>query len=142
MFDIALTAQNSKIWDLVTLVQKFHHGIAKFSLVTTLDSGLVIKSVTGIDVHLLSCGFEGGYLQLARLVNIGNLRLVIFLHDPLLSLDHPGILEFLKSCNVQNIPFANNVTTSEFILDKFLEKEMAIYWRCPEVRSERNSIYV
>jgi methylglyoxal synthase len=72
MFDIALTAQNSKIWDLVTLVQKFYSGIVKHSVVTTLDTGLVIKAITGIDVHLLPCGSEGGYLQLARLVQANN----------------------------------------------------------------------
>ena len=72
MFDIALTAQNPKIWDLVTLVQKFYSGIVKHSVVTTLDTGLVIKAITGIDVHLLPCGSEGGYLQLARLVQANN----------------------------------------------------------------------
>jgi len=141
MFDMALTAQNSKTWELATLVQKYHDGIAKHSVITTLDSGLVIKSVTGIDLNLLPHGTEGGYLQLAKLVNSGNLRMVIFLHEPLLRLDDPGIMEFLRSCNVQNIPFANNMTTAEFILHRFLEKEMAASWRCPEARPEHSLIF-
>ena len=141
MFDMALTAQNSKTCELATLVQKYRDGIAKHSVITTLDSGLVIKSVTGIDLNLLPCGTEGGYLQLARLVNTGNLRMVIFLHEPLLRLDDPGIMDLLRSCNVQNIPFANNMTTAEFILHRFLEKEMAASWRCPEARPEQSLIF-
>ena len=141
MFDMALTAQNSKIWDLVTLVQKYRDGIANHSVVTTFDSGPVIKSMTGIDLDLLPCGSEGGYLQLGKLVNSGNLRMVIFLHEPLLRLDDPGILDLLRSCNVQNIPFANNMTTAEFILHRFLEKEMAASWRCPEARPEHSLIF-
>ena len=141
MFDIALAAQDAKIWDLVNLVQKYRDGIAKHSLVATLDTWAVIRSFTGIDVDLLPCGSEGGYLQLAGLVIGGKLRMVIFLHDPRLCLKDPGIMEFLRSCNLQNIPFANNVTTAEFILHRFLEKEMAILWRCPESRFERNFIY-
>ena len=134
MFDMALTAQNSKIWDLVTLVQKYRDGIANHSVVTTFDSGPVIKCMTGIDLDLLPCRSEGGYLQLAKLVNTGNLRMVIFLHEPLLRLDDPGIMDLLRSCNVRNIPFANNMITAEFILHRFLEKEMATLWRCPDTR--------
>jgi methylglyoxal synthase len=141
MFDMALIAQDSRIWDLVALVQKFHGGIAKHSVVATLDTGTFIKSMTGIDVSVLPHGTEGGYAQLARFVNTGNLRMVVFLHDPLLCLGDPGIMEFLRACNAQNIPFANNMTTAEFILYRFLEKEMATYWRCPEARPEHNYIY-
>jgi len=140
MYDMALTAHSSKTGDLVTLVQKYRDGIAKHLVVATLDTGLVIRSITGVGLKLLSCGSEGGYHQLAMLVNTGNLRLVIFLHDPLLCLDDPGVAEFLRSCNIQNIPFANNVTTAEFIIHRFLEKEMASNWRCPEVRPEHNLI--
>jgi methylglyoxal synthase len=141
-YDLALIAQNSKIWDLVNLVQKYQDGIAKHSVVATLETGPIVKSMTGIDMHTLSFGPEGGYLQLAKLVNTGNLRMVIFLHDPRLCLDDPGIMELLRSCHVQNIPFANNLTTAEFILFRFLEKEMATYWRCPEARPEYNYTYV
>ncbi len=142
MYDIALTAENSRIRDMITLVEKYHDGIAKHSVIATLDTGLVVKSRTEIDLKLLPSGFEGGYQQLAGLVKTGNLRMVIFLHDPLLCLDNPGIMELLRSCNEQNIPFANNLTTAEFILYRFLEKEMATYWRGPEARPERNFIYV
>ena len=141
MFDMALTAQNSKIRDLVTLVQKYRDGIANHSVVSTIDSGLVIKNMTGIDLDLLPRGSEGGYLRLAGLVNSGNLRMVIFLHEPMLRLDDPGILDLLRSCNVQNIPFANNMTTAEFILHRFLEKEMAASWRCPDTRAEKSLIF-
>lgn len=142
MFDIALAAQNTKNPDLVNLVKKYHDGIVKQSVIAVRDTGLVIKSMTGIEIELLPSGSEGGYLQLARLVKVGNLRMVIFLHDPQLNLDDPGIMEFLRSCNVRDIPFANNLTTAEFVLHRFLEKGMATCWRCPDARSEQNCICV
>ena len=140
MYDIALTAQNSRIRDMVALVEKYRDGITKHSVVATLDTGLVIKSVTGIDLKVLPSGLEGGYLQLAGLVNTGNVRMVVFLHDPLLNLDNPGVIELLRSCNMQNIPFANNMTTAEFIMYRFLEKEMATYWQGPEARPGLNHL--
>ena len=142
MYDIALSAETSKIWDLVTIVKKYRDGIAHHSVVASLDSGLAIRSMTGIDLTLLPCGWDGGYLQLARLVKDGNLRMAIFLHDPLLRLDDPGVMEFLRSCNVRNLPFANNVNTAEFILHRFLEIEMATSWRCPEARPDHNLMHV
>jgi len=131
MYDIALTAESSRIRDLVTLVEKYREGIARHSVVATLDTGLVIKSMTGIGLKLIPSGLDGGYQQLAWLINTGNLKMVVFLHDPQLALSNPGVMELLRSCNMQNIPFANNMTTAEFILYRFLEKEMATYWQGP-----------
>lgn len=130
-FDIALTAQNSKKWDLVRLIEKYRNGIVRHSIVTTLDTGLFIESMTGISVALLLGGTEGGYAQIARLVSSDNLKLVIFLHDSCLNLKDPGITALLKACSIQNIPFANNTATAEFVLHRFLEKEAATYWKCP-----------
>jgi methylglyoxal synthase len=142
MYDIALAAQDSRIPDLVNLVKKYRDGICRFSLVSTLEAGALIKRLTAIDVTLLARGFEGGYSQLARLVKTGNVRMVIFLHDPQLELSDLGIMDLLKSCNMRDIPFANNMTTAEFILHRFLEKEMATCWRCPDIRMEHNLICV
>jgi len=132
MYDIALTAENSRIRDMVALVKKYRDGIARHSVVATLDTGLVIKSMTGIDLKLIPSGLEGGYLQLAGLIHNGSVKMVVFLHGAQLDLSNPGIMELLRSCNMQNIPFANNMTTAEFILYRFLEKEMATYWQGPE----------
>ena len=142
MFDIALVAQNSKTGDLVNLVKKYRDGIARHSVVSDFETGLVIKSLTGIDITFLSSVDEGGYLQLARMVSTENLRMVIFLHDPQLSIDDPGIALLLRSCNMYNIPFANNMTTAEFILHRFLEKEMAICRRFPRAQRENDLINV
>ncbi len=141
-FDIALTAQKSKKWDIVTLVEKYREGISQQSIIATADTGLFLKSLTGIHVGLLSSGSEGGYMEMARLVRNDNLRMVIFLHDPKLNLDDLGVMELLQACSIHNIPFANNMTTAEFILHRFLEKEMATYCRCPEIRPSRDFIEV
>jgi methylglyoxal synthase len=142
MYDVALAAQESRVHDLVNLIKKYRDGICRFSLVSTLDAGVMIKRMTATDVSLLPRGFQGGYSQLARLVQSGNVRMVIFLHDPQLELNGPGIMELLRSCNTRDIPFANNMTTAEFILHRFLEKEMATCWRCPDAGKEGNLVFV
>jgi methylglyoxal synthase len=142
MYDMALTAESSRIRDLVALVEKYRDGIARHSVVATLDTGLVIKSVTGLDLKLIPSGLDGGYLQLAGLVNSGSVKMVIFLHAPHLELSNPGVMELLQSCNIHNILFANNMTTAEFILYRFLEKEMANYWQGPEARPSRRYVQI
>ena len=142
IFDIALTAQDCRKWDLVGLVEKYREGISQYSVVATMDTGSIIKIGAGIDASLVSRGLEGGYLQIARLVDSGRLGMVIFLHDPTLNLSDPGVMELLTACNVRNIPFANNLITAEFILHRFLEKGMATYWRCPVARPEHQFVRV
>jgi methylglyoxal synthase len=141
-FDIALTAQDSKKFDLINLVEKYRDGISQYSIVATMDTGLFIRRVTGLDMGLVECGSKGGYLQIARFVVQNQLKMVVFLHDPSLNLNEVGVRELLLACNIHNIPFANNVATAEFILHRFLEKEMAIQWRCPEMGYNRDLVHV
>lgn len=141
MYDIAFTAQTFKIRDIVALVQKYRDGIVKHSLVATLDTGLALNSAAGIDLKLLRDGDDGGYMQMADLVENGKIRMVIFLHDPKLGLDNPGIMKLLRACNRQDIPFANNMTTAEFIIYRFLEREMSHYWQGPALRLGRSYVY-
>jgi methylglyoxal synthase len=141
-FDIALTAQDSKKFDLIKLIEKYRDGISQYSIVATMDTGLFIRRMTGLDMGLIECGSEGGYLQIAKLVTQNQLKMVVFLHDPSLNLNEVGVRELLLACNTYNIPFANNVATAEFILHRFLEKEMAIHWRCPEIEYNRDLVRV
>jgi methylglyoxal synthase len=141
-FDIAFTAQNSKKLDLVDLVEKYRDGISQYSIVATMDTGLFIRRMTGLDMGLIECGSKGGYLQIAKLITQNKLKMVVFLHDPSLNLNEVGVRELLLACNIHNIPFANNVATAEFILHRFLEKEMATQWRCPEILPNHNLISV
>jgi|GEM_PF-2538705 len=140
-FDIALTAEKSKKWELIRLIEKYREGIRQYSVVATLDTGLLISSLTGICVGLLSGGTDGGYYQMAKLVRNDKLKIVIFLHNSELNLADGGIIALLQACSIHNIPFANNVATAEFILHRFLEKEMATYWRCPEIRPDIRSAF-
>ncbi len=141
-YDVALTAQDSKKWELVTLVEQFRQGLAQHSVVATLETGLFLLATIGMNFGLLLPGVDGGYKQIAEMVREEKVRLVIFLHGPDLNLKDHGVMELLRACISQNIPFANNATTAEFILQRFLEKEMATYWRCPEIRPDREAVEV
>jgi len=140
-FDIALSAQDSRKWDLVNLIKKYRDGITQYSTVATMDTGQFIRQMTGLQRGLVESGARGGYEQIANFVTQDVLKLVIFLHDPSLNLNDVGIIKLLSACNIHNIPFANNIATAEFILHRFFEKEMAIRLRCPEILNDRNLIY-
>ncbi len=141
-FDIAFTAQDSKKLDVINLIEKYRDGISQYSIVATMDTGLFIRRMTGLDMGLIEYGSKGGYLQIAKLVTQNKLKMVVFLHDHSLNLNEVGVRELLLACNIHNIPFANNVATAEFILHRFLEKEMAIHWRCPEILPNHDLISV
>lgn len=67
--------------------------------------------------------------------------MVIFLHNPLLDIHSPEVVELLQSCTMKNISFASNLTTAEFIIFRFFEKEMAPYCQGTETGLCTNHIY-
>jgi len=141
-FEIAFIAQETRKGDLIHLIRKYREGISNHSTLTTRETGLLVRITTGLNIGFVEAATEGGYLHIARLVNCGDLRMVIFLHDPWLSLKDIGVMELLQACNMQNVPFANNVATAEFILHRFFEIADATYLRCPEIRIAANLVHV
>jgi methylglyoxal synthase len=100
--------------------------------VCTQNTGIVIEAVTGLDVSLVQNGKDGGYLELEKLIKSDEIKLVIFLHDPLtMQLNEPGFSLLLTSCTLHNVPLASNISTADFIIHRYLEMKMASVWRCP-----------
>jgi methylglyoxal synthase len=132
-YDLAITAHDLKKSDARQLIETYRDGIARLSIVATMNTGLMIRHMTGLPVDLIENGATGGYLQLARLVAENEARMVVSLQDPLsISLDEIGIRLLLQACTVNNIPLASNLITAEFVLHRYLETKMAAVWRCPE----------
>jgi methylglyoxal synthase len=130
-FDLAITADVSKRMELINLVNKYQSGFNQLSIVATKNSGIVITELTGLTVHILDNGPNGGYLQMGKLVADNDVRMVIFLQDAAaINVDELGIRLLLSACSVRNVPFANNLKTAEFILHRYLEIKMASIWRC------------
>jgi methylglyoxal synthase len=121
-FDIAITAHDSKKKELLILMEKYLDGLKELSLVATEDTGTMIRQATGLNVHLLRNGYSGGYLDMGKLVANGQVPIVFFLQDPLMiGMDDLGIRLLLTACSVNNIPFASNLITADFILHRHLE---------------------
>ena len=130
-FDLAITADVSKRIELISLVNKYQSGFAQLSIVATQNTGLVIKELTGLPVHILDNGPNGGYLQMGKLVADDDAKMVVFLQDiATLNVDELGMRLLLSACSMRNVPFANNFKTAEFILHRYLEIKMASIWRC------------
>ena len=121
-FDIAITAHDSKKKELLILIEKYFDGLKEFSLVATEDTGTIIRQATGLSVYQVRNGYSGGYLDMGKLVANGQVPIVFFLQDPLMiGMDDLGIRLLLTACSVNNIPFASNLITADFILHRHLE---------------------
>jgi methylglyoxal synthase len=132
-FDIAITAHDSKKKELLILIEKYLDGLKELSLVATEDTGIMIRQATGLKVHLLRNGYSGGYLDMGKLVANGQVPIVFFLQDPLMiGMDDLGIRLLLTACSVNNIPFASNLITADFIMHRHLETTAMTRQRYPE----------
>jgi len=131
-YDIAITAHGSKSEDLVNLIRKYRNDLAELSIVATPDTASVIQRNTGLPVGLLKESISGGYLHIAQLIANHDIKMVIFLCDfSLINVDE-SIGAMLQACTLYDVPLANNIATAEFILERYLEKQMAIKYRTPE----------
>jgi methylglyoxal synthase len=83
-------------------------------------------------VGLLKESASGGYLHIAHLIANHDIKIVICLCDPcMINIDDSGMGVLLQACTVHNVPLANNIATAEFILERYLEKQMATRYRTP-----------
>lgn len=131
-YDIAITADSGKEREVVDLVSKYRDGLAELSIVATMETALIIRRDTGLQVGLLKESSDGGYFHIAQLVAHNDVKMVICLFNPgSINLDYPGMRMMLQLCTLHDIPMANNVATAEFIIERFLERQMATRYRCP-----------
>jgi len=135
-YDIIFSADASKKGDLLEIIKKYRFGLSFLKMAATESTALYIKLMTGLSVESLADGTSGGYVQISKHVESMDTRIVIFLFNPCsMQLDDPGIKTLLKSCFIFNVPLANNRATAEFVLERFLERQMVIQSRCPEASS-------
>jgi methylglyoxal synthase len=126
-YDIIFSADASKKGELIKIIRKYRFGLSALQIAATESTALYTKLLTGLSVNSLADGMEGGYLQIARYVENHEAEMVIFLFDPLsMRLDEPGVQILLKSCFIYNVPLANNMATAEFILERYLEKQLVV----------------
>jgi methylglyoxal synthase len=109
---------------MVMFVAQNLEGFNQCELLATGATGRLIAEKTGLKVHLMQGGPEGGDLQIGALVASREVDLVIFLRDPLEAQPHdPDISALLRVCDVHNIPLATNLASAELLLDGLSKKK-------------------
>jgi len=84
------------------------------AIVATETTGRLIAERFGLDVELVRSGPMGGDLQIGARVAAGEIKLVVFLRDPLAAHPHePDIQALMKVCDVHRVPLATNIATAQ-----------------------------
>jgi methylglyoxal synthase len=109
---VALVAHDGRKHELVELVRSCLEELRFEHLIATEGTGRLIESFD-LDVELVSTGPFGGDLQIGALVASGEVKLVVFLRDPLAAHPHePDIHALMKVCDVHRVPLATNLATA------------------------------
>jgi methylglyoxal synthase len=110
---IALIAHDGRKHELLELVAQCLDYLRWERLVATAGTGRLVAEQYGLDVELVGPGALGGDLQIGALVATGDVKLVVFLHDPLGADRHePRLDPLLKVCDVHRVPLATNLATA------------------------------
>jgi methylglyoxal synthase len=114
---LALIAHDGKKDEMVELVRSCLGAVGAERLVATDTTGRVIEEHFPFEVERLASGPHGGDLQIGARVASGDVKMVIFLRDPLTAHPHdPDIQALMKVCDVYHVPLATNSATARLCL--------------------------
>lgn len=114
---IALIAHDAQKDEMLEVVEAFRETLSRERLVATGSTGTRIAERTGLDVRCVPSGPQGGDLVIGAMVATGEVKLAVFLRDPLSSHPHePDIQALLKVCDVHDVPLATNRATAMLCL--------------------------
>ena len=110
---LILIAHESRLADLVKLIQRRRAVFADYRLLATKETGEVVEAETGLEVTSLFSGRKGGEIQLCGLICTNSVRAVYFIRDPENPrLDEPDITPFYRACDLNNVPLATNMVSA------------------------------
>ena len=114
--NIALIAHDKKKELMASFCIAYRSILKNHNLFATGTTGSIIIEATGLNVQKLSPGLTGEQ-QISARAAYNELDLVIFFRDPVTAQSHePDINSLLRSCDINNIPFATNVGTAEMLI--------------------------
>lgn len=130
---IALIAHDAQKDELLEIVTAFREPLARERLVATGTTGVRIAEATGLDVRCVASGPHGGDLQIGAMVSTGEVKLVVFLRDPLSAHPHePDVQALLKVCDVHDVPLATNRATAMLCLAAMEQDPDRVAWLAGE----------
>ncbi len=113
MRTIIVMAHGSRHKRLATLLRKHAEIFGEYRLLSTAETGACLEAETGFEVAHLFPVAKGGDIQLCGLVCTNSIAAVIFLNDPhCTDPAEPRIGQFIRACDLNNVPLATNVVTA------------------------------
>lgn len=114
---IALIAHDARKQELLDLAARFRSELAGERLVATGTTRRMLAERLGLHLECVASGPRGGDLQIGALVAAGDVKLVVFLRDPLNPHPHePDIQALFKVCDTHHVPLATNASTARLSL--------------------------
>ncbi|MEO8289154.1 MAG: methylglyoxal synthase [Chloroflexota bacterium] len=116
-FTVALIAHDHKKEELADFVFEHRAAFSRLHIVATRDTGLLVKKLTGLKVHLMEHGPDGGDQQMGVLAEENEVQAVILFRDPVSAAPYePDFADLLRVCDTREIPIATNRATAEALI--------------------------
>jgi methylglyoxal synthase len=123
---IALIAHDSRKPLLVNFLAEREQWLWGREFVATGLTAEVLEKGLSLNVRHLAPGREGGYRELTRMADSGELAMVVFFRDPEIAQDYEKeIVEFVMTCIRENIPLASNPASAELLIIGMIRMEGA-----------------
>jgi len=121
-------AHNKKKPTLLSFLKEREEWLFGRTLIATGRSAEFLEEGSfKIPVKHLSPGKSGGYLEITKMVEGGDVDMVIFLRDhEVTEQHHEDIRMLLETCNVANVPLATNEASAELLIIGLIRKEASL----------------
>lgn len=123
--NIVVMAHNKKKPELLKFLQEREDWLYGRTLIATGRSAEFLeKGEFKIPVRHLSPGKSGGYQEITKMVESGEVDMVLFLRDhEVTQKHHEDIRLLLEACNVNNVPLATNIASAELLIIGLIKME-------------------
>lgn len=125
--NIAVVAHNKMKPALAAFLQERKDWLWGRKIIATgLTADALVNADIDLDIMHLSEGKSGGYLELKKMVEEGDIAMVLYFRDSDLSQEYEDeVAAFINACNRQNIPLATNPASAELLILGLIKKEAA-----------------
>ncbi len=115
--NIALIADDAKKELMVQFCIAYCGILSRHKICATGTTGKLVAEATGLNITTFMSGSQGGDEQIVARISCDEIDLVLFLRDPLSSVQHEiNELNMLRLCDVHSIPVATNIATAEMLI--------------------------
>ena len=115
--NIALTAHDAKKELMVQFCIAYCGILSRHNLCATGTTGKLVADATGLNIHRVLSGTQGGDQQIAARIACNEIDLLLFFRDSMQTqTQEPFDKNLLRLCDVHNIPVATNIATAEVLI--------------------------